>query len=191
MLLVNMSISTCRSLQRRLATGVFGSQMPKALIILDDSPETTWRLSSHPTYIRLGQHLPVFRARAKDWSRGWTARKVSFSRGIQQEDKVEGLKCSDDREVYVGQVPADGCERRKWLHEDGRITETRCLTTSCNKNGLPCYKSDFVTSFTECHNFLQSPTFLKYPGNLALQPQTFDFTNTKRKEFCCKDSLKH
>ena len=60
-----------------------------------------------------------------------------------------------------------------------------------HQNELPCYTSDFVTSFTECHNFLQSPTFLKYPGNLALQPQTFEFTNTRRKKFCCKDSLKH
>ena len=104
---------------------------------------------------------------------------------------MEGLKCSDDREVYVGQVPADGCERRKWLHEDGRIIETRCLTTSCNKNGLPCYKSDFVALFSECHNSLQSPIFMKFPYNSVLKPQTFEFINTKRKEICCRDSTRY
>ena len=189
-LLVNMSISTCRSLQRRLATGVFGSQMPKALIILDDSPETTWRLSSPPTYIRLGQHLPVFRARAKDWSLGWTAHKVSFSRGIQQNDKVEGLKCSDDREVYVGQVPADGCQRRKWLHEDGRITETRCLTTSCNKNGLPC-KEPTISSFEhECVNFLRDPVFVSV-GSSKLAINKFMFNDSVTTSECCIDSFSH
>ena len=190
-LLVNMSLPACRSLHRRLAPGVFGSHLPKALIILEDIPETVWRLSSPPSYLRLGRLLPVFRARTVDWSQGWTAGKVAVVRGVEQDDVVKGLKCSDNREVYVGEQPSEGCVRRKWLHEDGKITETRCVRTSCTKHGLPCYQSTVKASHSECHSYLKSPVFMKHPENSKLQLLRFQFADDKQKEICCQDSYEY
>ena len=190
-LLVNMSLPACRSLHRRLAPGVFGSHPPKAVIILEDSPETIWRLSSPPSYVHLGRHLPVFRARTVDWSQGWTASEVAVVRGVEQDDLVKGLKCSDDREVYVGEQPSEGCVRRKWLHEDGRITESRCVRTGCKKNGLPCYQSTVKAFNIECRSHLKSPVFMKYPENSRHQLLGFQFKNGKQKEICCQDSSEY
>ena len=190
-LLINMTLPACRSLRRKLTPGTNNPQLPKAIIILEDNPETIWRLSSPPTYLRLGERLPVFRARSVDWSQGWTASKVAVLRGgVSQMGPLDGLKCSDDREVFVGQQPRnDGsCVRRKWLQEDGRITEARCVTTMCSKNGLPCNKQIVQILYSECQKYLHSPMFMNYPEKSTLQPMFFEFKEFERKDMCCQNS---
>ena len=129
-LLVNFSIPECRRLYRRMTPGLFGLNQPRAVVILDDTPETGWRVSSPPNnQVLMDPSLPVFSAKVVDWSQGWRASRVEIVRENERLAPSE-FSCSEDRDVFIGEARYyEKCNRMKRLHEDGRITETRstCL----------------------------------------------------------------
>ena len=189
LLLVNMSIPSCRSLHRRLTTGIFPSQPPRSVVILEDLPMSRWRLSSPPQQIPLGPNLPVFRALAPDWSQGWTADRAAVVRG-QKEEMVKTLSCSKGTEIYIGKAGQDeGCSRKKNLHEDGKITETKCVKKSCTKHGLPCQPDAINKIEVQCHSHLRAPIFF---GSLSsITPMNLSFVDKKISRHCCVDSSRY
>ena len=187
LLLMNMSIAACRTLHRRMTSTIFLPQSPRSIIILEDLPQTRWRLSSPPPQLHLGQHLPVFRALAPDWSQGWTASQAVVVRG-QEDNRQPSLSCSNGREIHIGEEREDkGCTRRKSLLEDGKIVEAVCIKTSCTKNGMPCQPTAVKQSHVECHTKLSSPLILD--SELALStPINLTFVGGKVSDSCCIDS---
>ena len=185
-LLLNMSIPACRRLHRRLAASLFPSSTPKFIVILEDLPMSRWRLSSPPELIILGSNLPVFKALALDWSQGWAPNQASVIRG-QNQGSVRNSSCSRSSEIFIGEAGKDqGCSRQKHLNEDGKITETRCVKTSCSKHGLPCHTAAITKLNTECHGELFSPVFRN--SRSILFSKDLNFLNEKTQNFCCFDS---
>ena len=185
-LLLNMSIPACRRLHRRLAASLFPSSTPKFIVILEDLPMSRWRLSSPPELIILGSNLPVFKALALDWSQGWAPNQASVIRG-QNQGSVRNSSCSRSSEIFIGEAGKDqGCSRQKHLNEDGKITETRCVKTSCSKHGLPCHTAVITKLNTECHGELFSPVFRN--SRSILFSKDLNFLNEKTQNFCCFDS---
>ena len=190
LLLMNMSLPACRSLYRRLTTSTFPSQPPRSIVILEDLPISRWRLSSPPQYMTLGPSLPVFRAFAQDWSQGWTAAQAAVVKG-QKQDAENNLSCSRGSEIHIGTAGQDkGCSRKKFLHEDGKITETRCVKTSCMKQGLPCQPDTINKVHAECHSHLHAPMF-KNTKNDILPSLKFKFKSTVESNICCTSSTEH
>ena len=186
LLLVNMSIPSCCSLHRRLTTSMFPSQPPRSIIILEDLPMSRWRLSSPPQQIYLGPNLPVFRAFAPDWSQGWTASQAAVVRG-QNQELVKHLSCSKGTEIYVGKAGQDkGCSMKKYLHKNGKITETRCVKKSCTKHGLPCQPDAINKVQVECHTRLRTPIFFGILSSIT--PVNLSFSDKKVSPYCCADS---
>ena len=189
-LLLNMSIPACRRLHRRLAASLFLSSTPKFIVILEDLPMSRWRLSSPPQLIILGSNLPVFKALALDWSQGWAPNQASVIRGLNQ-GSVRNSSCSRSSEIFIGEAGKDqGCSRQKHLNEDGKITETRCVKTSCSKHGLPCHSAAITQLNTECHGELFSPVFRKTKKEI-LSPMKFKLTTHRESDICCSDSTEY
>ena len=186
LLLVNMSVPACRSLHRRLTTSIFPSQLPRSIVILEDLPMSRWRLSSPLQQINLGPNLPVFRALAPDWSQGWTADQAAVVRG-QKQEMVKSLSCSKGPEIYIGRAGQDKvCSRKKYLHEDGKITETKCVKKSCTKHGLPCQPDAIDKVQVECHTQLRPPIFFGSLSSISLV--NLSFADKKISPYCCVDS---
>ena len=149
-----------------------------------------WRLSSPPQQIPLGPTLPVFRALAPDWSQGWTADRAAVVRG-QKQEMVKNLSCSRGTEIYTGKVGQDkGCSTKKYLHEDGKITETKCLKKSCTKHGLPCQPDTINKIQVQCHGHLSTPLFLT-SKNKILSPMKFKVKSLTESDICCISSTEH
>ena len=185
-LLVNLSIPECRRLHRRMTPGLFGSEQPRAVVILDDTPETGWRVSSPPSPLQMDPSLPVFTAKILDWGHEWRAGKV----GVVREKDVlvtSELSCSEAREVLIGEAGYGArCARRKKLDEDGRITESRCVKTTCSKHGLPCHPPEVKEQSYECKTNLSVPEFHSYPAS-TLDLIKFRFSDSKDSAICCID----
>ena len=190
LLLVNMSVPACRSLHRRLTTNIFPSQLPRSIVILEDLPMSRWRLSSPLQQIYLGPNLPVFRALAPDWSQGWTADQAAVVRG-QKQEMVKSLSCSKGPEIYIGMAGQDKvCSRKKYLHENGKITETQCVKKSCTKHGLPCQPDAIDKVQVECHTQLSTPLFLTSKKQI-LSPMKFKLKSSTESDICCTSSTEH
>jgi hypothetical protein len=174
---------------------VFGARPPRALVILDSGPETGWRLSSPPLTVDLGPDLPVFMARTVDWSQDWSSSRVSVVRGEPGSVEVSGLTtCSDNREVFVGEEleTESGCVQRKWLHENGSITERKCVRKTCMRDGLPCYPPILKYEHHECKQIIHLPLFSSlHQKENVLSPQTFSFISNQTTEICCKSSSEY
>ena len=187
-LLVNLSTPECRRLHHRMTPGLFGLEQPSAVVILDDTPETGWRVSSPPKPIQMDPSLPVFTANVLDWSHEWSASKVAVVR--EKEILVTSeLSCSEDREVFIGEAGfGERCKRRKKLHEDGRLTESRCVKTTCSKYGLPCHPPEVKEQSYECKTNLSVPVLKTYPAS-TLDPIKFQFSDSKDSAICCIDEI--
>jgi hypothetical protein len=115
--------------------------------------------------VDVGPDMPVFRARTVDWTKDWSASRVAMVRGEPGSMEVTGLTtCSDNREVFVGEEPEAeaGCVQRKWLHENGSITERKCVRKTCMRDGLPCYAPRVTAQNIECVIKFHSPLFILY-----------------------------
>ena len=146
-----------------------------------------WRLSSPLQQISLGPNLPVFRALAPDWSQGWTASRAAVVRG-QKQEIVGNISCSEGREIYVSKAGQNkGCSGKKYLHEDGKITENKCVKTSCTKHGLPCHPDTIDKIDAECHGQLQSPLFIIRLNSFGT-PRNLSFVKKRTRDYCCIDS---
>ena len=180
LVLLNMSLSSCRLLHRRLAPGVFGGGDPRGVVVLEDGAETGWRLSSPVRSVRMGPSLPVFRARSQDWVRDWEVeRPVTVVRGEVGTQMLDGmLNCSNGSNIYVGHSgDKEGvCDNRKRLHGDGSITQRKCVRTICMKNGLPCHSGDSVmVSEAVCHSQMTTPNIVSDTDDTSLRSATSRF----------------
>ena len=185
-LLVNLSVPECRRLHRRMTPGLFGLEQPRAVIILDDTPETGWRVSSPASPVQMDPSLPVFSAKIVDWSQEWAASKVSVVREKEILAPSE-FSCSEDRDVFIGEASyGERCKRRKKLDKDGRIMEKRCVKTTCSKYGMPCHPPEVKEQSYECKTNLSVPVFKNYPSS-TLHQMKFQFNDSKDSSICCID----
>ena len=98
--------------------------------------------------------------------------------------------CSEDREVYVGEAEGtkSGCVRRKWLHENGSITESKCVRRTCSRDGMPCYSTRVTRENVKCEESLSVPRFLSTPEVEELPQLSFLFETNDNYNFCCQNS---
>ena len=187
-LLLNLTIPACRSLHRRLAPQAFGLNPPRAVVILDDNPRTLWRLSSPSRVVNLGHQLPVFMAHTLDWgSQEWRTEHVTVIKGQEDQMPIKP-SCLPDGDVYVGKPFQQDCLRRKRLQEDGKLSETYCVRTTCSKNGISCFPPEMRYQDSICQTRLGSPFSVKTNNEKILEELKFMYNTTKENNICCNNS---
>ena len=213
-LIINSTKPRCKSLLQDQGFYTKAKEAKvSALILLDDTPKSDWRVSSpHGERFQSllsspANHVPVLLVREADWRRFdshflWLERKekdlILVWNEPQSLDLQQIFSCSDNRTVMMESEEVRGreasCLDGKHLNSEGLLTERICVTGRCSVFGQDCPGSKFsffsqLSLSVECRDLTDINLELvtrERDGLSVLSPDSlYSSSAGTRTEYCC------
>ena len=215
-LVINATRATCKTLLNE--EGFYSRAVKagaKAIILLDDTPESLWRVSSPMSEkidslvgssVAPGDNIPFLLMRRDDWTK-FDTQILELDRNSQDLfivwndpeslDLEHIFSCSSNNSVTIetSDTSPQHCSEGKHLYPDGVLSEKICVSGQCSVLGKPCPHSVFdkLRQFSVapvCDSLRNINLEISKKNSPALRPELLANVRTGQrweKEYCCNN----